>query len=603
MRRRTLDMGPSEEDPLSSPSPFRRILRYLPRYRWALVGGGLCVVASRVLMVAAPLLMREALQVLERGGEDTLARATTIAWSFLGVSALAGALAWLQRLLLIGTSRSVERDLKQDLFGHVERLPVSFFDQNRTGDLLSRLTSDVEAVRWVIGPGPMYIASTLVLFPLTVFTMYRISAPVTLSTMVPLLGIILVVRFLAPSIMRRQRAVRDRIGDLSARAQESFAGARVVRAYATEDIETRAFSDENESLVDETLGLARRRAVLQASVYALGRVAELIVLMVGGFLLMDGRLGFGDLGAFLAYMGMLIWPMISVGWVVGAVQRAIAAVQRIDEIFQVPEERSVTREPAAPDVPIRGGLKVRNLTFTYPGSSEPALRDVSLDVRPGRTLALVGPVGGGKSTVLALLPRLYEPPPGAIELDGVDVARIPLDRLREAFAYVPQDAFLFSDTIRGNLAYAVEGELAPEQAVAAATTAGLARDLQSFPRGLDTVVGERGLTLSGGQKQRATLARALLRRAPILVLDDALSSVDTQTEARILERLREEMGRRTVLIVAHRLSTVRDADTIVVLDRGRVVEAGTHEALLAAGGWYAKTYANQRLEAELEDLE
>lgn len=455
----------------------------------------------------------------------------------------------------------------------------------------------------MIGPGPMYIASTLVLLPLTVFAMLRISTPVTLATLVPLLGIIVVVRVLAPGIMKRQRAVRDRIGDLSARAQESFAGARVVRAYATEAIETSAFAQENEALVDETLGLARRRAVLQASVYGLGSLAELIVLMVGGLLLMDGQLDFGDMGAFLAYMGMLVWPMISVGWVVGAVQRAAAAIQRIDEVFSAEPERSHLGERQVFEAKTRGGIRIRDLTFTYPGATRPALSDVDLEAQPGRTLALVGPVGGGKSTVLALLARLYEPPEGTIWLDDRDVTHIPLEELRRAFAVVPQDAFLFSATIRGNLAYAVEGLLSPERALAAAGVAGLEKDLQAFPRGLDTIVGERGLTLSGGQKQRTTLARALLRRAPILVLDDALSSVDTHTEARILERLRAELGRRTVLIVAHRLSTVRDADAIVVLDGGRVIEAGSHAELVGAGGWYAQTYANQRLEAELEDLD
>ncbi|MFV1959522.1 MAG: ABC transporter ATP-binding protein, partial [Planctomycetota bacterium] len=285
-----------------------------------------------------------------------------------------------------------------------------------------------------------------------------------------------------------------------------------------------------------------------------------------------------------------------------AVQRAAAAIQRIDEVFREPPEVVVRTGPAVRPTRFDGALRLDHLTFRHPGAPRPALDDVSFAVRPGETLALVGPVGGGKSTVLALLTRLLEPPPGTVTIDGVDVTRIPLEVLRRAFAVVPQDSFLFSDTLLGNLGHATEGPLERKRALVAAEAAGLARDLETFPRGLETLVGERGVTLSGGQKQRLTVARALLREAPILVLDDALSSVDTHTEAHILDALRSEMGRRTVLIVAHRLSTIRDADQIVVLRDGRLIESGTHAALLARGGWYARTYANQRLEAEFEDL-
>jgi ATP-binding cassette subfamily B protein len=295
--------------------------------------------------------------------------------------------------------------------------------------------------------------------------------------------------------------------------------------------------------------------------------------------------------------------MISIGWVVSAFQRSTAAVQRIDEVMREPAERPTLGEPAA-DLPpaFRGHLRVARLTFRYPGADRPVLSDVDLEVPAGSRLALVGPVGSGKSTLLRLLARLYEPPPGTVFLDGVDVTRIPVERLRAAFAVVPQDAFLFSDTILGNLGYATSADVGRERAAGVADVAGLGPDLAVLPRGLDTVVGERGVTLSGGQKQRATLARALLRDAPVLLLDDALSSVDTHTEERILERLEVEMRRRTVVVVAHRLSTVRHADRVVVLDRGRVAEAGTHDDLLAAGGWYARTHQTQRLEAELEGL-
>ena len=583
-------------------SPYRRVLCYLPRHRGAMLAGLACVLASRILLVYAPLLLRQAIDLLGRPGPDTVSRVTWTAAAFLGVSLAAGVFTWAQRLLLIGASRRIEQDLKRDLFAHVERLPVAFYDRTRTGDLLSRLTSDIEAVRFIVGPGPMYVAGTVVLLPLALVAMARLSLPVSLFALAPLVGIGLVVRLLAPGIMRRSRAVQDRIGDLSARAQESYSGARVVRAYASEDVEIAAFAEANQRLVAETLGLAHHRAWMQGLVALLGGLANLVVLVYGGRLLLSGDLGFGDLAAFMAYVSMLIWPMISVGWVVSAVQRAAAAIQRIDEVMTRPAEQEVVTEPAVARPRVEGALRIRDLTFTYPHADRPALQHVDLAIPAGGTLALVGPVGGGKSTVLSLLARVYEPPAGTVFLDGVDVRRIPLRRLREAFAVVPQDAFLFSDTLLGNLSYAVEEELTRDRALEAVTAAGLASDVQAFPRGLDTVIGERGVTLSGGQKQRATVARAMLRDAPVLLLDDALSSVDTQTEARILQGLRREMRRRTVVVVAHRLSTVRDAAHIVVLDGGRVAEAGSHDELLAAAGWYAQTWRNQRIEAELEDL-
>jgi ATP-binding cassette subfamily B protein len=580
---------------------YRRIFSYFVRYRALLLAGGIALLAGRLLSVWAPRLLGRALNALEERGAAGVSEATTAGWWFVGVSLAAGVFTFGMRRWWIGASRMVERDLKRDVFAHVERVPVSTFDRMRTGDLLSRLTSDVEAVRFATGPGSMYVASTLVMFPAALTSMTQLSARLTLAALVPLLATMLLVWAMAPGIMRRTRAVQDRIGDLSARALESFAGARVVRAYATEAVEVDAFRRQNDLLVEETLGLARHRAWMTAGLYVLGGLGELAVVGYGGHLVTTGDVQPGDLLAFLAYVGLLTWPMISVGWVVSAFQRSAAAVQRIDEVLSIPEEPATLaeRDPTAPES-FRGALDVRDLTFRYPGAERDALRGVSFSVPAGSTLALVGPVGSGKSTLLRLLPRLYEPPVGRVFLDGIDVARIPLASLRAAFTAVPQDTYLFSDSLEGNLAYARPDAPSRDEVLRAAAVAGLEPDLEAFPRGIETVDGERGVTLSGGQKQRATLARALLREAPVLLLDDALSSVDTHTEERILERLEGELRRRTAVVVAHRLSTVRHADRIVVLEDGRVAEEGTHEELLRLGGWYARTYADQRLEEEIE---
>ncbi len=582
--------------------PYRRLLGYFARRRGALGLGLLALVAGRLLLTWAPELLRQGLNALAPGADHTIEVAQVLAWRFLGVTAAGALCVWAMRRLIVGASRDVERDVKRDIFDHLQRLPAAWFDRMRTGDLMSRLTSDVEAVRFALGPGLMYVGSTLVTFPAALTFMGRASLPLMLAVLVPLLAILLFVKLLSPSIFRRTRAVQDRTGDLSARAQESFAGARVVRAYATEHVEIEAFRAANQGLLTETLGLARVRAWMTAGLYVLGGAAELVVLVMGGTLAIEGRITAGDLLAYLAWVSMLIWPMISVGWVVSALQRSAAAAARIEEVLTAEPEADTLGPPLAAPERIAGRISVRGLTFTYPGADRPALTEVNVELPAGGTLALVGPVGSGKSTLLRLLSRLYEPPPGSVFLDDLDVTRLPLARLRAAVASVPQDAFLFSETLAANLAYATAAAPTRERVLEAALTAGLAHDLETLPHGIDTVVGERGVTLSGGQKQRATLARALLRESPVLLLDDALSAVDTQTEEAVLERLAGLFGRRTALIAAHRLSTVRHATHILVLDEGRVVEQGSHQELLQRGGWYARTHAAQSAERALEEL-
>jgi len=596
---------PSASVPRAS---LRSILRYLPPYRATLIVGSIALIVGQLLLAYAPQLLRRAVAALDRDAkgfdaERAPAVALELAALYVAVVGARGLASFVMRRRLIGLSRLVERDLKRDVFGRLMDLPVAFFDRMRTGDLLSRLTSDVEAVRFSVGPGVMYLAQTAVAFPAALVAMWTMSPRLTLVLLLPLAGIAAVVRWLSPAVLRGSRAVQDRTADLSARAQESFAGVRVVRSYAVEDREIADFRAVNERLVADTLTLARSRAFMSGGLRLMGDAALLAVVWLGGRLVMDGAADKGLLLAFLVYLDMLLWPMISFGYTLASFQRASAAMARIDEVLRAAPEDDRPASDAGPVARSAQGISIRDLTFTYPGGARPALSHLSLEVPQGTTLAVTGPVASGKSTLVALLARLYDPPAGTVFLGGEDVTTLPLRVLRERLAVVPQDGFLFSDTIRANLEVGVRGTaVEPGRVEAAAATAGLAPDLAQLSAGLDTVVGERGITLSGGQKQRATIARALLRDASVLVIDDALSAVDTRTEARILAALARERVGRTAILTAHRLSTIRDADRIVVLDGGRLVEQGTHDQLIARGGWYARTWRLQRLHAEIEEL-
>jgi ATP-binding cassette subfamily B protein len=529
-----------------SPPPratgLRSVLRYLPRYRGALIFGAATLVVGQLLVAYAPQLLRGALAALDRGAagfDATTARAaaTRFAIAYAAVVLVQGVLGFATRRAIVGASRRFESDLKRDAFDHLVGLPVPFFDRVRTGDLLSRLTSDVEAVRFSVGPGVMYLAQTAVKLPAALVAMVTMEWRLACLVLLPLAGIAVVVRRLSPAVLKGSRAVQDRLADLSSKAQENFAGARVVRAYALEEREKADFRGLNDRLVADTLGLARSR-VFSGGLRLSGDLGLLAVVAYGGHLVTGRVTDVPTLVAFLFYLDMLVWPMISFGYVLASFQRASAAMGRLDELFATPKEPATTLPAATPPARWRGELELRHLSFTYPGAHRPALDDVSVRVPAGTTLAVVGPVGSGKSTLVGLLARLRDVPPGTVFLDGLDVDAVPVDALRAAFAYVPQDGFLFSASVRDNVAY---GRATPpdDAAVRAALdAAGLASDLERMPEGMATVVGERGITLSGGQRQRVAIARALVTDAPVLVVDDALSAVDTRTEARILDGLR-----------------------------------------------------------------
>jgi ATP-binding cassette subfamily B protein len=546
-----------------------------------------------------------------------LSRETLLIYCFVlvGLIALKGIFSFYARWILIGISRDTEYDLRNDLLSRLLLLEPEFYVRNRTGELMSRCTNDLNAVRMVLGPGIMYSATTIVSMVLAIALMLRLSPSLTLWILLPVPVVAVAVRHFGKVIHELYEEIQAALATLSARVQENLSGVRVVRSYAQEDAEIRAFDAPNREYVARNMRLIRTWSMFMPSLTALIGTTFLIILWQGGHQVLQGKLSVGALISFNAFLVQLVWPMIALGWVTNIFQRGAASMGRLNYILQA-EPRIDDRLACVSGRGIRGEIEFRHLTFAYPTSSSalhgngngngdanrasrPVLEDVTLRIPAGSSLAVVGPTGSGKSTLAALVARLWEAPYGSLLLDGLPLPEWPLEQLRRSIGFVPQDTYLFGDTISGNIAFGLPS--ADEDLVRrAAGVSSLDADVEQFPHAYDTLVGERGITLSGGQKQRTALARAVIRDPRILILDDALSSVDTDTEERILTRLRSIMRDRTTILVSHRCSTVRHADQIAVLHEGRIVEHGTHDELLVLGGYYADLYQKQLLEEELE---
>lgn len=576
-------------------TPLRKLLSYFAPYKRIMIFGIACVFMTNAVKVTAPLVLRHAVDDLAAGVVES--KLLLYAGLLISIALTQGVFLFTQRRLLINMSRDIEYDLRNDFYAHLQKLPFEFYQTHRTGDLMARATNDLSAVRMIVGPALMYSMNTVFAMALLVPLMASINWRLTLLAFLSMPLVATATNYFSKRIHDRFERVQEYFGTVSNRAQESLAGVRVIRAYTQEQSEIESFKLVNREFVNRNLKLIRLSGIFHPILQFFIGLGFIAVLWYGGSLVISDKITIGEFFQFTLYLGLLVWPMIALGWVINIFQRGMASMGRMHHIMSIePTIRDAVNKLGV--AAIEGEIEFRDLTFTYGETRDPALKEINLRIEAGQTVAFVGAVGSGKSTLMNLVTRLLDAEPGQVLIDGRPIREIPLGVLRGSIGYVPQETFLFSETIAENIAFGVE-HATREEIERAATEAGIAEDILEFPEGFDTLVGERGITLSGGQKQRTAIARALIRRPKILILDDALSSVDTYTEENILAHLRRIMVGRTSLIVSHRVSTVKDADLIVVLEDGGIAERGTHDSLIARGGLYAELYEKQLLEEEL----
>jgi ATP-binding cassette subfamily B protein len=584
--------------------PLFRLLPYLARYRRTVVLGILTVVASNLFTVGQPLVVGRAIDTLKAGLETrSLAGGDLLLYALLvvGLSLVAGVFTFLTRQTIIVMSRKIEFDLRNDFLAHLQRLPLSFYQNTPTGDLMAHATNDIGAVRNTLGPGVMYPTDTLMTFTMVLAIMFTTDWQLTLLALVPMPFVSFAVYRLGKLVHRKFEERQAKYSELTTRAQENLSGIRVVRAYVREGFEILRFRTLSREYLEKNLVLARVQSIMWPLMFTLVGFSLVITLYVGGLKVIEGRMTIGTLTAFFGYLVMLIWPMIAFGWVINLLQQGAASMGRLAKIFDTVPEIADGPGTDTAITTLRGDIEFRDVTFTHAGAHRPTLSGVNLRIPSGTSLAIVGYTGSGKSTMVNLIPRLYDVTSGAVLIDGRDVRTIPLAVLRHHIGCVPQETFLFSQTLAQNIAYGRDS-VPHDEMLESAHISRIARDVEEFPSGYETMLGERGITLSGGQKQRTSLARALMRKPSILILDDALSAVDTVTEEEILSGLRVVMKDRTSILISHRISTVKDADQIVVLHDGTIAERGNHEELVEHGGIYADLFRKQQLEEELEHL-
>ncbi len=565
------------------------------------LAGAVCIPISAALTLWLPRLIGEALdkigEIASGDGSDPTTVGGTLATTcllFAGVATLDALFRFFGRRLIINASRFVEEDLKSSLMNHISRLRASWFDRAQTGDLISRFTQDVELLRFVVGPFILHGGMAILIVPASIWLMATLSPTLTLAAG-SIFGLLVVsLALLLPHLLSHSRAVQESIALISQRSNESFSGIRVLMNFARAREETETIRQMSEDYLGHNMKLTRLRSLLNLSIHCSRDLVTLAILVIGGLEALEGRITIGQLFEFLLYLGIIVWPLTVTGWLIALLPRAFAAAERIEEVFQQEPEPTAGRE-----VDLVGAIEARNLTFSYGDEERAALTNLSFTLPAGQKLGIVGPVGSGKSTLISLLLRLYDPPRGSIFIDGHDITNLAPSSLRKLFAVAPQDPFLFSDTINSNISFSSD-EMDGKDIDKAVRASALDQDIEDFPQGLGSIVGERGLTLSGGQKQRVSLARALAAKRPALILDDTISAVDQETELRILKHLEHVRGERTLVVTAHRLSAVADADLIIVLDHGKAAEMGTHTELIALDGYYAQAWRLQREEAALD---
>lgn len=576
-------------------TPRQRLWRYVAPYKGTLALGIGCVLIANIGRMLGPIVLRDAVDDLTAG--ITQAKLLWYGGAFVFITSVAGIFLFLQRRVIPSVARSFEYDLANDFYSHLQKLPLEFYQNARTGDLMSRAISDLSAARMIVGGALMFATNTLFAMALILPLMLQLNWRLTLLAFLPLPLVSLTTKIISKRIHEESTLVQEHYGTVANRVQESLSGVRVIRAYVQEEAELANFERVNAELLRRNVRLIHLNSFFTPIVNFIVGLAFVAGVWYGGLLTLQGRLTIGQLFQFTLYLEFLIHPMLQLGMIINLYQRGMASMKRLHQVMST--EPTISDHAADAEVrEIKGEIEFRQLTFTYPDETEPVLNDINLRIQPGQTVAFVGNVGSGKSTLVSLVARLLDAPPGQLLIDGRPINTIPLQTLRSSIGYVPQETFLFSQTLAANIAFG-DPQASATEIERAAVEAGLEDDVEQFPDKYATEVGERGVTLSGGQKQRTTLARALIRRPRVLIMDDSLSAVDSHTEARILAHLRRSNAGRTTLIVSHRISTIKDADLIVVLEDGRIVERGTHTELVTSGGLYARLYEKQTLEQKL----